>query len=140
MAEYKGIKGFKVQYLSADPSDPNIGQTWYNDTSKDLKYTSVTTAGAWATGGNLGYSKNKISRSRYTNCRFSYLVVLHPVLQEQLKNITVLLGQLVEVWIQQDDFRRLWYSNSRLAFGGEAPPTTSATEEYDGSTWTTVVI
>jgi hypothetical protein len=27
MADYKGIKGFKVQYLSADPSDPNIGQT-----------------------------------------------------------------------------------------------------------------
>jgi hypothetical protein len=41
MAEYKGIKGFKVQYLSADPSDPIIGQTWYNDTSKDLKYTGV---------------------------------------------------------------------------------------------------
>jgi hypothetical protein len=41
MAEYKGIKGFKVQYLSADPSDPNIGQTWYNSTSKDLKYTGV---------------------------------------------------------------------------------------------------
>jgi hypothetical protein len=41
MADYKGIKGFKVQYLSADPSDPNIGQTWYNDTSKDLKYTGA---------------------------------------------------------------------------------------------------
>jgi hypothetical protein len=41
MAEYKGIKGFKVQYLSADPSDPIIGQTWYNSTSKDLKYTGV---------------------------------------------------------------------------------------------------
>jgi hypothetical protein len=52
MADYKGIKGFKVQYLSADPSNPIIGQTWYNDTSKDLKYTSVTTAGAWASGGN----------------------------------------------------------------------------------------
>jgi hypothetical protein len=39
MADYKGIKGFKVQYLSADPSDPIIGQTWYNSTSKDLKYT-----------------------------------------------------------------------------------------------------
>jgi hypothetical protein len=59
MAEYKGIKGFKVQYLSADPSDPNIGQTWYNDTSKDLKYTSVTTAGAWATGGNLGTARTR---------------------------------------------------------------------------------
>jgi hypothetical protein len=41
MAEYKGIKGFKVQYLSADPSNPIIGQTWYNSTSKDLKYTGA---------------------------------------------------------------------------------------------------
>jgi hypothetical protein len=37
MAEYKGIKGFKVQYLSADPSDPNIGQTWYNEYFKGFK-------------------------------------------------------------------------------------------------------
>jgi hypothetical protein len=58
MAEYKGIKGFKVQYLSADPSDPNIGQTWYNSTSKDLKYTSATTAGAWATGNNLNTARS----------------------------------------------------------------------------------
>jgi hypothetical protein len=52
MAEYKGIKGFKVQYLSADPSNPIIGQTWYNDTSKDLKYTEFAAA-AWSSGTNL---------------------------------------------------------------------------------------
>jgi len=52
MAEYKGIKGFKVQYLSADPSNPIVGQIWYNDTSKALKYTEVA-AGSWATGGSL---------------------------------------------------------------------------------------
>jgi hypothetical protein len=57
MAEYKGIKGFKVQYLSADPSDPIIGQTWYNDTSKDLKFTGATTAGAWATGNNMNTAR-----------------------------------------------------------------------------------
>jgi hypothetical protein len=57
MADYKGIKGFKVQYLSADPSNPIIGQTWYNDTSKDLKYTGVTTAGAWATGNNMNTAR-----------------------------------------------------------------------------------
>ena len=61
MAEYKGIKGFKVQYLSADPSDPIIGQTWYNSTSKDLKYTGVTTAGAWATGNNLNTARNALA-------------------------------------------------------------------------------
>ena len=57
MAEYKGIKGFKVQYLSADPSNPIIGQTWYNSTSKDLKYTGVTTAGAWATGNPINTAR-----------------------------------------------------------------------------------
>jgi hypothetical protein len=58
MAEYKGIKGFKVQYLSADPSNPIIGQTWYNSTSKDLKYTGVTTAAAsWASGNAMGTAR-----------------------------------------------------------------------------------
>ena len=52
MAEYKGIKGFKVQYLSADPSNPIIGQTWYNSTSKDLKFTEFQAA-AWSSGTNL---------------------------------------------------------------------------------------
>jgi hypothetical protein len=57
MADYKGIKGFKVQYLSADPSNPIIGQTWYNDTSKDLKYTGVTAASSWATGNNMNQGR-----------------------------------------------------------------------------------
>jgi hypothetical protein len=57
MAEYKGIKGFKVQYLSADPSNPIIGQTWYNSTSKDLKYTGVTTAGAWASATSMNTAR-----------------------------------------------------------------------------------
>jgi hypothetical protein len=69
MADYKGIKGFKVQYLSADPSDPNIGQTWYNDTSKDLKYTGVSTAGSWATGNNMNTARTAISRLWHSNSR-----------------------------------------------------------------------
>jgi hypothetical protein len=36
MSEYKGIKGFSIQSLSADPADPNIGQVWYNSTSDHL--------------------------------------------------------------------------------------------------------
>jgi hypothetical protein len=60
MAEYKGIKGFKVQYLSADPSDPNIGQTWYNSTSKDLKYTGATAAGAWASATSMNTARSQL--------------------------------------------------------------------------------
>jgi hypothetical protein len=92
MAEYKGIKGFKVQYLSADPSNPIIGQTWYNSTSKDLKYTGVTTAGAWATGGDLNTARDALGGAGT--------------------------------------------QTATLAFGGNVSPATGATEEYDGSTWT----
>jgi hypothetical protein len=72
MADYKGIKGFKVQYLSADPSNPIIGQTWYNDTSKDLKYTGATAAGAWATGNNMNTARAGLAGSRYTNSSISF--------------------------------------------------------------------
>jgi hypothetical protein len=34
-------------------------------------------------------------------------------------------------------FSRLWYSNSSFSFWWLYPPVTGATEEYDGSTWTT---
>jgi hypothetical protein len=62
MADYKGIKGFKVQYLSADPSNPIIGQTWYNDTSKDLKYTGANLLQhAWATGNNLNTARASLA-------------------------------------------------------------------------------
>jgi hypothetical protein len=61
MADYKGIKGFKVQYLSADPSNPIIGQTWYNDTSKDLKYTGVATTSSWATGNPLNTARASVA-------------------------------------------------------------------------------
>jgi hypothetical protein len=57
MSEYKGIKGFSIQSLSADPADPNIGQVWYNSTSGSWKVTSVTTAGSWATGNNLNTAR-----------------------------------------------------------------------------------
>ena len=52
MATYYGTYGQKVQYLSSDPSDPQVGQVWYNSTSAVLKVRGFSTA-SWATGGNM---------------------------------------------------------------------------------------
>jgi hypothetical protein len=71
MATYKGIQGFTIQNLSADPSNPIEGQVWYNSTSNVWKVEEATTAGAWATGNNLNTARECFSRSRYTNCSFS---------------------------------------------------------------------
>jgi hypothetical protein len=46
MAEYKGIKGFKVQSHASDPT-ANEGQIWYNTASYALKYDAVG-AGSWS--------------------------------------------------------------------------------------------
>jgi hypothetical protein len=56
MAEYKGIKGFKVQSLASDPSPAVVGQVWYNTAGSALKYTSEV--GAWASGGNLNTGRD----------------------------------------------------------------------------------
>ena len=56
MADYKGIKGFKVQSLASDPSTDVEGQVWYNTTSNALKYTGPG-VGAWATGGQMSTAR-----------------------------------------------------------------------------------
>jgi hypothetical protein len=53
MTTYKGINGFAVQSVGSDPSPLDEGQVWYNNVGYAFKLASVTTAGAWATGGNL---------------------------------------------------------------------------------------
>ena len=53
MTTYKEINGTNIEAVSSDPANPVTGQVWYNTTDNVLKGAAVTTAGAWATGGNL---------------------------------------------------------------------------------------
>jgi hypothetical protein len=54
MSTYKGIKGFSIKYLSADPPVSNEGQVWYNSTSGTLKvFRTVAGGTAWSTGDSL---------------------------------------------------------------------------------------
>jgi hypothetical protein len=65
MATYKGIQGFTIQNLSADPSNPIEGQVWYNSTSNVWKVEEA-------------YS------SRYLGnwWKFSYYKIKHQQVQE----------------------------------------------------------
>jgi hypothetical protein len=37
MADYKTIKGTKIQNYTTDPDNPLTGQVWYNETDQVLK-------------------------------------------------------------------------------------------------------
>jgi hypothetical protein len=64
MTTYKGINGFAVQSVGSDPSPLNEGQVWYNNAGYAFKLASVTTAGAWATGGNLNTARVNFRRQQ----------------------------------------------------------------------------
>ena len=60
MVAYTGAKGGKVQNFSSDPTNPYVGQVWYNSTSSALKVRSSNASGAWQTGGNLNTSRSSL--------------------------------------------------------------------------------
>jgi hypothetical protein len=72
MATYKGIKGFSIQNLSADPSNPIEGEMWYNSTSSVWKVEEATAAGAWATGNTMNTARADSGGCRNSNSCFSY--------------------------------------------------------------------
>ena len=57
MAEYKGIKGFKVQSLASDPTLVE-GQVWYNTTTNLLKYQGLA-AGTWSSSNTINQTRGR---------------------------------------------------------------------------------
>jgi hypothetical protein len=57
MTTFKEIRGTAIQSVSTDPSNPEIGQLWYNNSIGVLKGYTFTPA-AWASGGNMGTGRS----------------------------------------------------------------------------------
>jgi hypothetical protein len=67
MATYKGIKGFKVDSLTSDPTtEDSVGQFYYNSTSNAFKYVQPggVSAGTWASSGALNIGRTSILPSQ----------------------------------------------------------------------------
>ena len=60
MATYSEIKGNNIPIRSADPSNPIVGEIWYNTTTRVLKGL-ITQSASWSTGlrSTIGHLKNK---------------------------------------------------------------------------------
>ena len=52
MTTFKEIRGTAVRSLSSDPSNPEGGQLWYNNSIGVLKGYALTAA-AWSAGCNM---------------------------------------------------------------------------------------
>jgi hypothetical protein len=93
----------------------------------------------------LGHQSEGLNTARsllglwYTNSCFSFWWLYLQLLQEQQKNIMELLGQINPTGLNTARYALAGCGTQTagLAFGGEDPGTTGATEEYDGTSWTT---
>ena len=61
MADYSTIKGFTIQTLASDPSNPGAGQVWYNSTSATVKGYGAQGTAAWAAGGAVNTGRNMMA-------------------------------------------------------------------------------
>jgi hypothetical protein len=103
MATYYGTYGQKVQYLASDPSDPQIGQVWYNSTSATLKVRQEVATNAWASGGNLGTARYFYQEQEFKQQQLHLVVQLQEYLV-LIQNYTMeQLGHLIQLDLQQLD-------------------------------------
>ena len=59
MTTFKEIRGTTIEVVSSDPSNPELGQIWYNSSSGTLKgYKSINT---WSSGGNLNTGRSGLA-------------------------------------------------------------------------------
>ena len=140
MATYKGIKGFSIQNLSADPSNPIEGEMWYNSTSNVWKESTLTTTGAWATSNNMNTARAVLGGAGTQTAGLAFgggTPITTGATEEYDGNswtnsnsMNTVRGLLGGAGTQ----------TAALAFGGykgSPPPTsTNASDEYDGTNWT----
>jgi hypothetical protein len=151
MAEYKGIHGTKIQNLTSDPANPITGQVWYNETSQTMKVESVTTVGAWATGGNLNTARGQGNADgTQTSALFAGGIVFPgPPPAGIMKNETELYNGTSWTEVNNLNLSRGGGAGSKagsqtasIFFGGRVTTPTPAdkgeTETWNGTSWTEV--
>jgi len=140
MATYYGTYGQKVQYLSSDPSDPQVGQVWYNSTSATLKVRSFGTA-SWASGGNMGTARDVLGGAGGTTSA-ALAIGGYPPAAGGL-GTTAVESYNGTSWSGAPNLATATYGNttagtqsSAISIGGSNGPLQNVTQLYNGSSWT----
>ena len=138
MTTYKEIKGTQIEVVSSDPSNPVEGQVWYNSTDQAVKGSITTSAGSWASGGNMnkgtyyGASSGESSSSAlYTGGKAS------PVTGATELYDGTSWTEVNDLNTARELFSATGTQTSTVAFGG-GPSNTGVTESWNGTNWTEV--
>ena len=138
MSDYNVIRGSRIKYLSADPSNPEDGQVWYNSTTNNLRVSAILGTGAWSSGGSL-------STARQAGGGFG-IQTAGAVVGGQTPGFTNATEEYNgSSWTGGGNYPASYNGigttgtqTAGLGFGGGAPYGTTTNAEYNGASWTGV--
>ena len=131
MADYKSIKGFKVQSLASDPTLVQ-GQVWYNTTGSVLKYQSME-AGALAAGGAIQTSRYAMGGSGTTPA--GLIFGGNDLTSAESYNGTA-WTEVTSLNTGKSNPGGIGVQTATLSAGGNPAPVSAYNEEYNGTSWT----
>ena len=142
MTNYSDIKGYRVKYLSSDPTlnTSTEGQVWYNSTSGTLK--ALVKTAAWSSGGNMSNARRILAGAGIQTAGF-VTGGYRDSAPTGNQNATEEYNGLG--WTSGGNLntaRRLLSGagtlTAGLVFNGYTTGATNLTEEYNGTAWTAV--
>jgi len=151
MTTYNQLAGYRVNYLGSDPTlnTGNEGQVWYNSTSGTLK--SLVQLKAWSAAGNLPVAKNEAASDGTSAAGWIAGGSNTPAgntgttATDEYSGYTWASGGNLNTARTLTGGSGFGTQTAAAVAGGATQPgagptrtTLTATEEYDGSTWTSV--
>jgi len=150
MATYYGTYGQKVQYLASDPTDPQIGQVWYNYTSATLKVRGYNAA-AWTSGPNLSTGRGNMGAGSNNGTQTAYLVsggspgapppgsIYAPITTAAEKYNGTSWTSAGSMSVQRRSNSGAGTQTAAMSIGGADTTNSASTDNqlYNGSSWTT---
>ena len=134
MTTYKEIVGQKIRKISSNPSEAQTGQMWYNTTVSGLKALQISEA--WSSTAPLSVVRDKPGAA---GTQTASLAIGG---ETALTSVDEYNGTGWQSAPAINTGRHGMASGGTTSAawkaGGSPPETTTATEEYDGSSWTTV--
>ena len=136
MTTYNELAGFRVNYLSSDPTlnSGNEGQVWYNSTSGQLK--SLVQIKSWSAGGNLSTARQQLAGAgtQTAGLGFGGNTGSVTAATEEYNGTSWAAGG--NLGTARRGLGGAGTQTAGLAFGGGTTVDVVNTEEYDGSSWT----
>ncbi len=143
MADYININGNNIPIRASDPSNPIVGEIWYNSTTNLLKGQALSTSGTWSTSGAMNTGRSQVSGLGTLTAGLAagtQTPAPNQVLTEEYDGSTWSVGGNLNNG--RADLNTFGVQTAGIAAAGDdfpaAPRGTTAAEEYNGSAWTSI--